>query len=206
MRALLRRAACIVMEPVCAPASPWSFQLFSAAAPRPSIAELRLPAWHPILTSSSPARRNWADTSTQLVTARYRDRTFVFEGLLSASPERLQLVALDSFGRRALSIVWDGDRVSFEPAPCLPDALKPENILADVVIVYWPEEAVRRGLAGTEAVLRADPRERSISMRGSDTITVTYGPPNGETWVESAKYRNIAFGYELDLRSVAVKQ
>jgi hypothetical protein len=142
----------------------------------------------------------------QLINARYRDRTFVFEGRLSTSSERLQLVGLDGFGRRALSIVWEGDHVSFDPAPWLPDALKPENILADIAIVYWPEEAVRRGLAGSEAVLRTDKRERSISTRGNEVITVTYDTSNGETWPQSAKYRNIAFGYELDLRSVAVEQ
>jgi hypothetical protein len=142
---------------------------------------------------------------SQLITARYRDRTFVFEGRLSASPERLQLVGLDGFGRRALSIVWDGDQVSFDPAPWLPDALKPENILADIAIIYWPEEAVRRGLAGSDAVLRTVQRERSITMHGDNIITVTYDTPNRETWARSAKYRNMAFDYELDLRSVAVE-
>jgi Protein of unknown function (DUF3261) len=142
----------------------------------------------------------------QLITARYRDRIFVFEGRLSASPERLQLVGLDGFGRRVLSIVWNGEYVSFSAASWLPDALKPENILADIAIVYWPEEAVRRGLAESNAVLRADQRQRSISVRGKDIIHVDYGTPNGEVWVASARYHNIAFGYELDLRSVAVEQ
>jgi hypothetical protein len=141
----------------------------------------------------------------QQITARYRDRTFVFEGRLSASPEQLRLVGLDALGRRALSIVWEGDRIGFDPAPWLPDTLKPDNILADIAIVYWPEEAVRRGLAGSEAV-RTDQHERSISMRGNDIITVTYDNPNGEAWAGSATYRNIAFGYELNLRSVAVEQ
>lgn len=143
----------------------------------------------------------------QRITARYRDRTIVFEGRLIASPKELRLVGLDAFGRRALSIVWDGDYVSFDSAPWLPDTLKAENILSDITIVYWPEEAVSRGLAGSGAILHIDERERSISMRGTDIITVTYGHPNGEeAWASSAKYRNIALGYELDLRSVAVEQ
>jgi hypothetical protein len=50
----------------------------------------------------------------QQITARYRDRTFVFEGRLSASPEQLRLVGLDALGRRALSIVWEGDRIGFD--------------------------------------------------------------------------------------------
>lgn len=143
----------------------------------------------------------------QRITARYRDRTFVFEGRLTASPEQLRLVGLDAFGQRALDIVWDGISVSFDSAPWLPDTLKPENILADIAIVYWPEEAVSRGLAESGGILRFDERKRSISMRSAEIITVTYGHPNGEeAWASSAKYRNIALGYELDLRSVAVGQ
>lgn len=143
----------------------------------------------------------------QRITARYRDRTIVFEGRLTTSPEELRLVGIDAFGRRALSIVWDGDYFSFDSAPWVPDTLKPENILADIAIVYWPEEAVSRGLAGSGATLHVDERERSISMRGIDIITVTYDHPNGEeAWASSAKYRNVALGYELDLRSVAVGQ
>jgi hypothetical protein len=119
-----------------------------------------------------PQQLGQAVDVVQLITARYRDRIFVFEGRLSARPEWLQLVGLDGFGRRALSIVWDGDHVSFDAAPWLPDALKPENILADIAIVYWPEQAVRRGLAESNAELRADLRQRSISMQGEDIIQV----------------------------------
>lgn len=148
----------------------------------------------------------WVDMAQQ-ITARYGDRTLVFEGRLYASPEQVRLVALDAFGRRALGLSWDGVNLSFDSVRGPADVIEPENVLADIAIVYWPEQAVRRGLTGSGASFHASYLERSISSRdGRNIATVAYARTSDLSWPIWAKYRNIPLGYELDLRSAAVEQ
>ena len=139
--------------------------------------------------------------AVQLVTAHYRGDVQMFEAHLSVSPDRMTLIGLDPFGRRALTVTLTDTGIDIDKAPWFPQALRPENILADVTIIYWPEEAVRRGLARTGAVLRSDARGRSIIADGREVVRVDYAPTAGDAWAGTAHYRNDAFGYELDLRS-----
>jgi hypothetical protein len=149
----------------------------------------------------SPRELGRSVNAVQLVTAHYRGDVQMFEAHLSVSPERLTLIGLDPFGRRALTVTMTDAGMTVDKASWLPQGLRPENILADLAIVYWPEDAVRRGLARTDAVLTSDARERSISAGGREVVRVDYGRRTGDAWTGVAHYRNAVFGYELDLRS-----
>ena len=59
------------------------------------------------------------------------------------------------------------------------------------------------GLAGTGATLQADPRRRVIAWGGQDLIEVAYESAPGPGLPAFARFRNLAFGYALDLRSAA---
>jgi len=148
-----------------------------------------------------PEELGYRINAVQLVIARYGAEQFVFEGHISAAPDRLTLVALDAFGRRALTATRSRDEVVFEPADWLPSSLRAANILADMAIVYWPEEAIRRALVGTAATLETHAGERRIVVGGNELIRVSYETGAGSPWTGVAHYRNAAFGYDLDLRS-----
>ncbi len=154
----------------------------------------------------SPRELGHSVDATQLVTAHFRGETQVFEAHLSVSPERLTFIGLDPLGRRALTVIQNDAGITVDAAPWLPAGLRAENILADVAIVYWPEEAVRRGLSRTSATLRADGHERTISANGPEIVRVEYEPGRGDAWAGAARYRNVAFGYELDLQSAVTAQ
>lgn len=139
--------------------------------------------------------------STQLITAHVRDQVQVFQAYVSATPDKVTIIAFDPFGGRALTVIATDDAIHTEVSPIVPAVLRPGNILADVAIVYWPAAAVRRGLAGTSATLYDDDRERTITNNGRDVVRVTYDTPHENTWTKTAHLRNIAFGYELDLQS-----
>jgi hypothetical protein len=149
----------------------------------------------------SPRELGHSVNAVQLVTAHYRGDVQMFEAHLSVSPERLTLIGLDPFGRRALTLTLTDSGMVVDKASWFPQRLRPENILADVAIVYWPEDAVRRSLARTDAVLTSDARGRSIIADGREVVRVDYGEKQGDAWAGAAHYRNDAFGYELDLRS-----
>jgi hypothetical protein len=139
--------------------------------------------------------------TTQLITAHFRDQVQVFQAYVSVTPDKITMIALDPFGGRTLTLTATDDAIHTEVAPIVPAALRPGNILADLTIVYWPAPAIRRGLAGTSATLYDDERERTITDNGHEIVHVSYEGPHENTWTNVAHLRNIAYGYELDLRS-----
>jgi hypothetical protein len=144
--------------------------------------------------------------ATQLITAHFHDQVQVFQAYVSVSPEKITLIALDPFGGRAMTLTATDGAIHAEVAPIVPASLRPGNILADLAIVYWPAPAVRRGLAGTSATLYEDQSERTITENGRELIHVSYDSPHENAWTKAAHLRNIAYGYELDLRSTVAAQ
>ena len=138
---------------------------------------------------------------TQLITAHFRGQVQVFQAYVSVSPDEINLIAMDPFGARALTITATDDAIHTEEAQIVPAALRPGNVLADLAIVYWPAPALRRGLAGTSASLYDDHNERTISIDGRVVVQVTYDGPHEDAWPKVAHLHNIAYGYELDLQS-----
>lgn len=175
-----------------------------AAAPPPEASALIAPELR--FAIPAPRELGYRVDASQLVTAHFRGDTQVFEAHLTVSPDRLTFIGLDPLGRRALTVTSTDAGIAVDAAPWLPAGLKAENILADIAIMYWPEEAVRRGLTRSAATLHVDPHERSITANGREVIHVDYGAQQGESWAGSARYRNLAFGYELELQSAVTPQ
>jgi hypothetical protein len=141
--------------------------------------------------------------ATQLVTAHYGDQTMVFEGHISVTPTTFLLVVVDTLGRRALSVTWNDAGITYEAAPWLPPAVRPRNMLADIVVLYWPEAVVRRALAASGARLVVAPGSRSVLVAGQEVIHADYQPAvGGDIWVGDSHYRNLSWGYDLDIQSV----
>ncbi|CAA7627917.1 conserved membrane hypothetical protein [Candidatus Terasakiella magnetica] len=130
----------------------------------------------------------------QMISARHGAETFTFEARLSVTSERVLMVGTDSMGRRALTLTWVPGRVAVERAAWLPEGLRPENILADMVMIFWPEAVLRRALDGAV-------RQSGHQRRIGDVIEVLW---EGEPWSGTARLRNLAWDYELEIRSVTV--
>ena len=133
--------------------------------------------------------------AVQLVTARYGNESFVFEARLSVERNRLRLVGSDAMGRRAMNVTWADGRMDVERAGWLPETLRPENILADIVLLYWPEDVVRNSLSGAD--LHETPTGRNVG----NVITVSW---QGDPWSGIARLRNNAWDYDLEIRSAMV--
>ena len=138
-------------------------------------------------------------TVSQSIVAHYRDQSFTFDAQIQIAPQAFDLVALDGLGRRALTVHWTAGKMDFQAAPWLPPLMRPADILADIAIVYGSEPDVAQSVAHAGAALTTTPRTRTIAKGNRDLIVVDYG--DGEGWNRSAKLRNLAFGYEIDIRS-----
>jgi hypothetical protein len=152
-----------------------------------------------------PADLGRSTVVTQLITASGYGQTFVLEVNLSVTPERVTLVGLDGIGRRAITIAWTDHSVTAEIAPWVPETLRPGSMLADIIVIYWPEAVVRRALpAGGEVVQEA--RGRTIRINGADVLRVDYGWAQGARWNGTLRYSNLAWGYDIEVQSSEIRR
>ncbi len=124
--------------------------------------------------------------AVQLVNARHGADSFTFEGHLSVTRERVLLAGTDGFGQRLMQITWDGKTVTAQKASFLPDGLRPENVLADVMMIYWPEAEIRNRISG--AALQ-------------DLVTIER---DDDPWRGHAHLTNRVWDYEIDVQSSVV--
>lgn len=149
-----------------------------------------------------PEASNGSATIAQSIVARFRDHTIAFDSQLQIAPGTFDLVALDGFGRRALSVHWRDGKMKFDAAPWLPSAVRPADILAGIAIVYGSQETVAQSVTAAGATLTQTDTRRTVSRDGRNLIVVEYG--SGQGWSRPAKLRNLAFGYEIDIQSTEV--
>jgi hypothetical protein len=152
-----------------------------------------------------PADLGRSMVATQLITAHAYGQTFVLEMNISVTPERAVLVGLDPMGRRAMTITWNEQNVSAEIAPWVPDSLRPGSMLADIIVIYWPEAIVRKSLpAGGEVLQEA--RGRTIRLNGQDVLRVDHSWAAGARWDGTLRYTNFAWGYDIDVQSSEIRR
>lgn len=137
----------------------------------------------------------------QLVEIRHEDRIFAIESRISIDAGRFRMVALDALGRRALTLTWSESGIDAEVAPWVPDTFDVRNLLADLVVIYWPSDAVRTALVETGARWTADRSGRSIYSNGEEVIHVAFLPPRERAWSGMTRYVNRGRGYSIELRS-----
>jgi hypothetical protein len=136
--------------------------------------------------------------AVQMVTARHGTQNFTFEAHLSVTNERVLLAGTDGFGQRLMELRWTGEKLTSSKASWLPEALQPEYVLADVMLIYWPDAALQQRLSGLK--IAADGTRR-IGRPGEDLLTVTY---DGDPWTGTAHLTNLAWDYEIEVRSSLV--
>jgi hypothetical protein len=149
-----------------------------------------------------PTTLNQTVNVTQSIVAHFQDKSFSFDAQIQITPSKLDLAALDGFGRRGLTVSWKPEGITSEPAPWLPKFIRPADILADIALVYWPQDTLSPSLAATGAALSETQSDRKITADGHDLIVIEYGA--GEGWNRPAKLRNLVFGYEIDIQSAEI--
>jgi hypothetical protein len=149
-------------------------------------------------TLPPPAALGRTIEAVQMVTARHGAQSFTFEGHLSITPERVLLAGTDGFGQRLMELRWDGKTVTSEKASWLPETLQPDYVLADVMLIYWPEAALHQSISGLKV---APDGERRIGRAGEDELTIRY---EGDPWNGAAHLANLAWDYEIDVQSRVV--
>ena len=141
----------------------------------------------------------------QLVTIEHNGNTMSFEVLLNIQPSAVNLVAVDPLGQRALTLNWDGVTLVVEKAPFLPNSLRPDCLLADLIAVYWPAPVVQRALAETGAEVEDHGHRRIIAAGGSELLKADYAWTAKSGLVGTMKYENLSWGYTVSVKSLEAK-
>jgi len=137
----------------------------------------------------------------QLVQAVYRDRSEIFQAIISSNDDGMTLIMTVPNGPRIMSLEWRGDALRAKFEAIAPKGLSAEHMLADIMMIYAPPEALRRAISGAELTVKSD-GSRELSKAGQPIARVTY--PSGlstNPWVGRAVLENIAFGYRLAINS-----
>jgi Protein of unknown function (DUF3261) len=156
-----------------------------------------------IVALPEPADLGRSVEAAQQITVRRGGETQVFEGHISVTPERFLLVGVDGMGRRIITLTWDkSGKVSGETASWLPNPIPPGPMLADLIVLYWPDAVVRRALAGAGATLVSPSGSRTVIADGAEILHVDYQGAPGPSWSGNLHYRNDAWGYDIEVQSV----
>lgn len=140
-------------------------------------------------------------SAEQAAVVRFGDRPLLLNLRIRGDARELHLVAVDGLGRRALTLTWRADGIETVAAPWLPAGLPVRNFLADIFLIYWPDDSLRRVLGQTDGILRMDDRHRIISRDGRDIVRIDYPAGRHARWSVPVRYSNPARGYTIDIAS-----
>jgi hypothetical protein len=143
-----------------------------------------------------PAALGRTFESYQQVEGLFRGQTYYLEAWVKADEERLVMVAFNSFGTKMFELEQGSDGVRFSSA--LPmGAMKPEYILEDLQLCFFPAAPLKESLA--KAGLSFDERqEGSVTVRtvsGDGRLVLEIRSSAGEV-----RYRNLLRGYQYTIR------
>jgi hypothetical protein len=143
-----------------------------------------------------PSASGGAFESYQQIEGSYRGQTYYLEAFVQSSGERFIMVAFNSFGTKVFEVEHTAGGVRFS-ASVSPGNMKPEYILADYQLCFFPFEAVRRNLAGAGLTFQekkdGDVLVRTVSAEGRTIIEI-------RRTAREVRYVNLLRGYRYIVR------
>lgn len=146
------------------------------------------------LTLPSPPGYPENRTLSQIVRARYGERSAAFEAIVDLSNDEVSVVITVLGGPRVATLTWNDAGVREERTLLAPTGVPVENILADIFLVVWPVSAIAESLPeGATLVTDESGRHRRIERNGELIVEVAPDPADPSRAVVT----NHAFAYEV---------
>ncbi|MDP2698557.1 DUF3261 domain-containing protein [Thalassospira sp.] len=140
------------------------------------------------------------DISQQIQARWAKDEQGTFQARIALAPGAVKIVMIDDLGRRAIDIDWDADALTIQTADWLPETFDARRLLADIVMVYWPLDALKKALPGSMSVTEIL-EQRVIRINATGRIYARIDRPSRDIWQGVASLRNERFGYDIAIRS-----
>lgn len=137
---------------------------------------------------------------SQVVRGAVGAREITISCVVSVKGNEMSVVGLNAMGVRLFTLRYDGQSVTAEKSPGVPDQLQPERLIADLQFVFWPLESLQRPLKDAGyAVSETAPGTRRL-RRGDRLIAEAHysgaDPWSGRTWLV-----NLEHGYSLQIEA-----
>jgi hypothetical protein len=155
-----------------------------------------IPEMMPIAQPLGPARR-----IVQQIKAEWTDRQESLMAVLELDAQHIAMAGLSNDGLSLFSLSYDGQTMVSDKNPLLPELVKPEFILADLQLVYWPQVMLQKILpAGWR--LEVTENKRLLIVNNKKQAEITYLSPNSD-WPKAVELVNFQYHYRLYINTIS---
>ncbi|MGL4768072.1 MAG: DUF3261 domain-containing protein [Formosimonas sp.] len=130
----------------------------------------------PFLLTLPPSSLQQNLQLNQQMTIAYNGQSHDLDALFETTPTQVQL-ALIKFGRRVLTLRYDGAHLEVNKDFLVPQEIKPEQILSDVQLVFWPYESIAQQLPKGYTLIDSA-QTRTLSLNGEPLYQIRYSTQN----------------------------
>lgn len=166
--------------------------LASACATKPAPQQARLGL------KLAPATLGASIARQQHLTVEREGRIDDLDAALEVDPDHLQLVGL-AFGQRVLSLHYDGKELTSWRHMMLPAQVRAEDVLEDLQLTLWPQEAIAKELPSGWTI-EDDGLRRTLYMDGVAVTVIDYSTM--PRWTGTVVLQNMRYQYRLTIQSV----
>ena len=119
------------------------------------------------------------------------------DAALEVDEQHVRLVGL-AFGQRVLTLDYDGTRLNVWRHVMLPAQVKGDDVLEDMQLALWPEQAIRAALPAGWQVQDAG-LERKLTLNGEPVMRIRYSAM--PRWSGTIVLDNQRYKYRLTIQS-----
>ncbi|MCA1923843.1 DUF3261 domain-containing protein [Buttiauxella noackiae] len=137
-------------------------------------------------------------TQQQLLTAQVKGKTQSLMVLLNADQQKIMLAGLSPLGIRLFRLTYDSQGVKTEQSMTLPELPPASQVLADIMLSYWPISAWQPQLPKGWTLKDIDSRRELRDDQGELIETIHYLMRNGSRQPVSVHHHR--FGYVISIQ------
>ncbi|MEQ1527892.1 MAG: DUF3261 domain-containing protein [Methylococcales bacterium] len=150
----------------------------------------------PIAQPVGPSRR-----IVQQLTAIWGERTESLVVVLELDAKHIAMAGLSNDGLSLFSLSYDAKTVVSDKSPLLPDSVKPEWMIADLQLVYWPLAVLRKNLPA-EWHIQAGAQQRDLFVADKKQVAVRYLTTDAD-WPRDVELVNFKYQYRLHIKTLS---
>ncbi|MCX7102734.1 MAG: DUF3261 domain-containing protein [Methylobacter sp.] len=149
----------------------------------------------PIAQPLEPSRR-----IVQQINAFWSDREESLLAVLELDKQHIAMAGLSNDGLSLFNITYDGKTVLSDKSPLMPATVKPEFMLADMQLVYWPLTTLQTILpVGWR--LETLKNKRFLYINDKKQMEINYLSPETD-WPKVVELVNFQYHYRLRIKTL----